>query len=99
MPVEVLVEYTVPKGQEADADAVRAAFLRGVAEWEPDKVSYRIFRRAGDQQSYVHIASVDSEETQQRLFETDFFKEFDTGIKRASGGTVTATRLFEWSPS
>ena len=99
MSVEVLVEYTVPKGQEADADAVRAAFLRGVAEWEPDKLTYRIFRRAGDENSFVHLAWVDSEETQLRLFETEFFKEFDAGIKRASGNTVTATRLFKWTPA
>lgn len=97
MPVEVIVEYTVPEGLEADADAVRTAFLLGIAGWEPEKLTYRILRRGTDGQSYVHLAWVDSEATQQRLFETDFFKEFDVGIKRVSGGTVTATRLFEWS--
>ena len=99
MAVEVLVEYTVVDGLEADADGVRAAFLDAVETWEPERFTYRVMRRGPDGNAWIHLAWLDSKETQQRLFETDFFKAFDSGMARISGGTVTATPLIEWTPA
>ena len=48
MAVEVLVEYTVVDGLEADADGVRAAFLDAVETWEPERFTYRVMRRGPD---------------------------------------------------
>jgi len=97
--VEVMVEYEVEAGMEAEADAVRAAFLKAVAEWDPDRFTYRVLSKGGEGRAYVHLAWLDSPETQQRLFETEFFKAFDDGMRRISGGSVNATPLVEWSPS
>ncbi len=99
MAVEVMVEYTVQDGMEKEADKVRAAFLDAVSRWEPDKFTYRVMRRGPEGTSFVHLAWLDSPDTQQRLFETDFFKEFNAGMERISGGTVNATPLLEWSPA
>lgn len=96
--MDVMIEYDVVEGMEDDADAVRASFLQAAAEWEPDRFTYRIMRKGPEGRSYVHLAWLDSQETQQRLFETDFFKEFDAGMQRISGGSVHATPLFDWAP-
>ncbi|MDH3498707.1 MAG: hypothetical protein OEM97_01165 [Acidimicrobiia bacterium] len=97
--MDLMVEYAVVDGMEAEADRVRSAFLDAVANWEPHKFTYRIMRRGPEGNSYVHLAWLDSPETQQRLFETDFFKAFNEGMEKISGGSVTATPLFEWSAS
>ena len=49
--------------------------------------------------AWIHLAWLDSPDTQERLFETEFFKEFDAGMERISGGTVAATPLFAWTPA
>ncbi len=97
MPVEVMVEYEVAAGMEAEADRVRAEFLEAVAAWEPERFRYRVLRRGQTGNRYVHLAWLDSPETQQRLFETDFFQAFNAGMERISGGSVEATPLVEWS--
>ena len=95
--MEVIVEYEVVKGLESEADSVRGAFLNAVAAWEPDRLTYRVLQRGTSENEYVHLAWIDSPATQQRLFETGFFKTFDEGMQRISGGTVRATPLVEWS--
>ena len=95
--MDVIVEYTVVKGLESEADSVRSAFLTAVAAWEPDHLTYRVMQRGAEGNEFVHLAWIDSPATQQRLFETDFFKTFDQGMQRISGGTVRATPLVEWS--
>ncbi len=97
--LEVMVEYTVAGGMEAEADDVRRKFLDAVSHWEPDKFTYRVLRKGPDSQSFVHLAWLESAETQQRLFETSFFKEFNQGMQRISGGSVHATPLLEWMPA
>jgi len=98
MPVEVMVEYEIAEGMEARADEVRTTFLEAVAGWQPDRFTYRVLRRGPKGNRFLHLAWLDSPETQQRLFETDFFKAFDAGMQEISGGSVAATPLFEWSP-
>ena len=98
MAGEVLIEYTVADGMEDEADVVRAAFLEAVEQWEPERLTYRVLRRGAEGLSFVHLAWLDSKATRQRLFDTDFFKAFDVGMNRVSGGTITATPIFEWSP-
>ena len=97
--VEVIVEYTVIEGMEGEADTVRQAFLDAVKAWEPDRLTYRVLRRGPQGNAWIHLAWLDSPDTQERLFETEFFKEFDAGMERISGGTVAATPLFAWTPA
>ncbi|MFQ5554933.1 MAG: hypothetical protein ACE5GC_06140 [Acidimicrobiia bacterium] len=99
MAVEVLVEYTVAEGREAEADRVRAAFLEAVAGWHPEQFTYRVLKRGAEGQAFVHLAWLDSPETQQALFDTDFFKEFNEGMQHISGGTVNASPLLPWNPA
>ena len=97
MPVEVMVEYEVVPGLEAEADRVRSDFLEAVAAWEPDRFRYRVLRRGQEGNRFVHLAWLDSPETQQRLFETEFFQTFNADMERISGGSVHASPLVEWS--
>ncbi len=96
--LEVLVEYEVLEGMEAEADAVRTDFLKAVEEWDPERFTYRVLQKGPEGRNFIHLAWLDSKETQQRLFETQFFKEFDAGMQRVSGGSVRATPLIEWTP-
>lgn len=98
MGVEVMVEYEVVDGMEERADEVRSAFLAAAAEWKPDQFTYRMLRRGPEGRRFVHLAWLDSPETQQALFETDFFKDFNAGMQEISGGSVHATPLFAWTP-
>ena len=98
MAVEVMVEYEVVEWMEEEADRVRAAFGRAVEAWEPDRFTYRMLRKGDEGRSFVHLAWLDSAETQQRLFETDFFQEFNAGMQRISGGSVHASPISEWAP-
>lgn len=95
--MELIIEYSVVDGMEADADAVRVAFLSEVAAWQPDRFTYRIMKKGQDGNDFIHLVWLDSPETQQALFETEFFKTFNEGMQRISGGSVNATPLMEWS--
>jgi len=97
--MDVMIEYDLVEGMDEEADRVRAVFLDEAARWRPDRFTYRVLRKGPEGSSFVHLAWIDSKETQQELFETDFFKEFDAGMQKVSGGTVHATPLFEWSPA
>ncbi len=96
--MDVMIEYEVVEGMEEEADRVRSAFLDEVANWKPEQFTYRVLRKGPDGNRFVHLAWLDSKDTQQELFETDFFKTFDAGMQKVSGGSVHATPLFEWSP-
>ena len=97
--MEVMVEYEVAEGMEAEADEVRMRFLTAVAAWEPERFTYRILKKGQDGNAFVHLAWLDSPETQQRLFDTEFFKEFNDGMQRISGGSVNASPLVTWPGS
>lgn len=96
--MEVMVEYEVVEGMEDAADRVRATFLDEVAKWRPDQLTYRVLQKGREGRHFVHLAWLDSPATQQALFETEFFKEFDAGMQLVSGGSVAASPLLEWSP-
>lgn len=93
MSYEVLIEYTVVEGMEEEADRARTEFVEHARGWEPDNFRYRVFSKGEAGRQFVHIATIADEATQRRLGAQQWFKTFSEKIGKASGGTVTATRL------
>lgn len=91
MPHEILIEYSVAPDMSDEADEVRGAFLAAVERWGDPGFGYRMYGK-GDGE-FVHVAWLEDEAAQARLGEQDFFKTFTEGMRRVSGGDITATRL------
>ena len=99
MAIEFLIEYTLEESQMEDAEAVRRKFLDDVRAWGDPGFRYRVFRKGDDGHSFAHHAWIADEAAQQRLNEHQFFADFQAGMRRVTGGNITATKLTELGSS
>lgn len=90
----VLVQYKVKADRAAENEAFISKVFEELKQSMPDGLRYASFKKA-DGVSFVHIASIETEDGSNPLDESQAFKAFQEGIKDRCEEPPVAVELTE----
>ena len=90
----VMVRYRVKPGQEEVNEALVRAVYAALEESRPPGLRYATFK-LDDGRTFVHLASVETDDGQSPLAKLSAFKDFQAGIRERCDEAPVVTELDE----